>query len=104
MNDYNKQAQEAAQLFAEQLKAAMPKVSFSKNGYEIRSQVLEMAQHQMWQDYHAKWGLFETSISKEGKDVVARVEVPSIPGVDQVLETANKFYGFVNNEKENHKK
>jgi ribosome maturation factor RimP len=96
MNDYSKQIQEAAQSFAEQFKAAVPKVSFSKNGYELRTQVLEMAQTQMWQDYHAKWGQFETSISKNGKEVVARVEVPTVPGVDQVLVTAEKFYNFVN--------
>lgn len=96
MNDYTKQMQEAAQAFTDQIKAAMPKVSFSKNGYEIRSQVLEMAQNQMWQDYHSKWGQFETSISKNGKDVVTKVEMPAVPGVDQVLEAAEKFYNFVN--------
>ena len=96
MNDYTKQMQEAAQAFTDQIKAAMPKVSFSKNGYEIRSQVLEMAQNQTWNDYHSKWGQFETSISKDGKDVVAKVEMPTVPGVDQVLEAAEKFYNFVN--------
>jgi hypothetical protein len=96
MNDYTKQMQEAATAFADQFKAAMPKVNFSKNGYEIRAQVLEMAQSQVWQDYHTKWGQFETSISKDGSAIVTKVEMPTVPGVDQVLEAAEKFYNFVN--------
>jgi hypothetical protein len=96
MNDYAKQMQEAAQAFAEQLKAAMPKVTFNKNGYEIRAQVLEMAQGQVWNDYHSRWGQFETSISKDGKEVVTKVEMPKVPGADEVLAAAEKFYNFVN--------
>jgi hypothetical protein len=96
MNDYAKQMQEAAQAFGEQLKAAMPRVTFNKNGYEIRAQVLEMAQSQVWQDYHTKWGQYETSVSKDGKEVVTKVEMPQVPGADQVLEAAEKFYNFVN--------
>jgi len=96
MNDYTKQAQEAASVFVDQIKAAMPKVTFNKNGYEIRAQVLEMAQSQIWQDYHTKWGQFETSISKNGSAIVTKVEMPQVPGTDQVLEAAKKFYDFVN--------
>ena len=93
MTDFTKQAQE----FAEQVKAAMPQVKFNKNGYEIRAQMLEMAQNQVWQDFHARWGQFETSVSKDGKEVVTKVEMPTVPGADQVLEAAEKFYNFVNN-------
>lgn len=95
--DFTKQAQEMATQFAEQFKAAMPQVKFNKNGYEIRAQMLEMAQNQVWQDFHAKWGQFESSVSKDGKEVVAKVEMPAVPGADQVLEAAEKFYNFVNN-------
>ena len=93
MTDFTKQAQD----FAEQVKAAMPQVKFNKNGYEIRAQMLEMAQNQVWQDFHAKWGQFESSVSKDGKEVVTKVEMPQVPGADQVLEAAEKFYNFVNN-------
>jgi hypothetical protein len=93
MTDFTKQAQE----FAEQVKAAMPQVKFNKNGYEIRAQMLEMAQNQVWQDFHARWGQFETSVSKDGKEVITKVEMPTVPGADQVLEAAEKFYNFVNN-------
>ena len=57
-----KQTQEVAEMF----KAAMPKITTNKNGYEIRTKVLEMAQNNVWQDYHAKWGAFETTVAKEG--------------------------------------
>lgn len=81
---------------AEKMKQFVPQVSFNKNGYEIRAQMLEMAQTQLWQDYNAKWGAFQTSISKEGNEVVTKVEMPTVPGVEQVLEAAEKFYAFVN--------
>ena len=74
----------------------LPEVKFNKNGYEIRAQMLEMAQSQVWNDYHAKWGAFETKVSKEGDQVVTKVELPTVPGVDQVLDAAKKFYDFVN--------
>ena len=95
--DFTKQAQEVATQFAEQIKAAVPQVKFNKNGYEIRAQMLEMAQSQVWQDFHARWGQYETSISKDGKEVSVKVDMPAVPGADKVLEAAEKFYNFVNN-------
>lgn len=89
--DFTKQMEQ----FAEMFKAAMPQVKSNKNGYEIRTKVLDMAQNQVWQDYHAKWGAFETKISKEGDELVTTVSTPVVPGADQVLETAQKFYEFV---------
>jgi hypothetical protein len=82
---------------AEQVKAMMPTVNFNKNGYEIRAQVLEMAQSQIWNDYHSKWGAFECSISHENNDLVTKVTMPTVPGTEQVLEAAEKFYAFVTN-------
>ena len=90
-----KQTQEVAEMF----KAAMPKITTNKNGYEIRTKVLEMAQNQAWQDYHAKFAGYETSITKDGDEVVTTVEMPTVPGADAVLEAAEKFYDFVNGNK-----
>ena len=92
MNDMTKQFEQ----FTEMFKAAMPQVKPNKNGYEIRTKVLEMAQNQMWQDYHAKLGAFETSVKKEGNEVVTTVTMPEVPGAEKVLEAAEKFYDFVN--------
>ena len=90
-----KQTQEIADMF----KQAMPKVSTNKNGYEIRTKVLEMAQNNVWQDYHAKLGAYETSVKKEGDEIVTSVSMPEVPGVDAVMEAAEKFYAFVNGNK-----
>lgn len=92
MTDFTKTFTEAS----EKMKQFVPQVTFNKNGYEIRAQVLEMAQQQLWQDYNAKFGAFSTSISKEGDQVVTKVEMPTVPGVDQVVAAAEKFYAFVN--------
>ena len=87
-----KQTQEVAEMF----KAAMPKITTNKNGYEIRTKVLEMAQNNIWNDYHAKLGQFETTVAKVGDEVVTTVTMPEVPGADAVLEAAEKFYEFVN--------
>src|SRR6056300_1361200 len=73
-----------------------PKVKYNKNGYEIRTKILEMAQNNVWNDYHAKYGAWETSVNKENNEVVVKVELPEVPGADAVLEAAEKFYAFVN--------
>jgi hypothetical protein len=91
MNDMTKQFEQ----FAEMMKAAMPQVKPNKNGYEIRTKVLEFAQNQTWQDYHAKWAGYELAVTKDGNEVVTEVKMPEVPGADSVLETAQKFYDFV---------
>lgn len=92
MSDVTKQFEQ----FAEMFKSAMPQVKPNKNGYEIRTKVLDMAQNQVWQDYHAKWGMFEASMSKEGSELITKVSLPDVPGADKVLEAAEMFYNFVN--------
>lgn len=83
------------------VKEAMPKVSFNKNGYEIRTQVLDMAKQWSEFEYSQKWLGFETSTKRDPNsgEFVTTVGMPEIPGVDQVLETAEKFYDFINKSK-----
>ena len=90
MTDFTKQAAEAA----EQVKAAMPKVSFNANGYEIRTKVLEMAKDHEWSDFHAKFAGWEQTVKRDEKtgEVVTTVAMPAVPGVDKVLEAGEKFY------------
>jgi hypothetical protein len=95
MNDMTKQFEQMAEV----MKTMMPAVKPNKNGYEIRTKVLEMAQNQTWQDFHAKWGAFETTMKKEGDEVVTTVQMPEVPGADAVLEAAEKFYEFVSGSK-----
>lgn len=92
----NDQMTKQFEQFADMMKSAMPKVSTNKNGYEIRTKVLEMAQNNIWNDYHAKLGQFETTVAKDGDEVVTTVTMPQVPGADAVLEAAEKFYTFVN--------
>ena len=91
----NDQMTKQFEQFADMMKSAMPQVKPNKNGYEIRTKVLEMAQSQAWQDYYAKFGAFETSVRKEHDEIVTTVEIPTVPGADKVLEAAELFYNFV---------
>ena len=83
---------------AEAMKSAIPHIKSNKNGYEIRTKVLEMAQADVWNDYHAKWGQFEQSVKrdKDTGEIVTEIKFPDVPGADAVLDTAQKFYNFVN--------
>ncbi len=72
------------------------KVNKSKNGYELRTSILELAYGQLWQDYYAKLGEFEASMTKEGDQIVTTVTMPTVPGIETVLSAAEKFYEFVN--------
>lgn len=75
---------------------SLPEVKFNKNGYEIRTEILHMAKDIVGQDFHYKWLGWETTVKRdnEGK-VVTTVEMPEFPGLDKVLETAEKMYAFV---------
>ena len=89
-----KQTQEVAEMF----KAAMPKIKTNKNGYEIRTKVLEMAQNNIWNDYNAKFAGWEQTVKRDQDtgEVVTTITMPEVPGSDAVLEAAEKFYDFVN--------
>jgi hypothetical protein len=78
------------------MKNIMPTITPNKNGYEIRTKVLDIANQAVWNDYNAKWGQFETKVTKVGDALVTTVEMPQAPGTEQVLEAAEKFYAFVN--------
>ena len=76
----------------------MPEVKFSKNGYEIRSDVLGMAKDFLEKEYSMKFAGWEMSAKKDPDtgELVNTVAAPQFPGLEQILETAEKMYGFVN--------
>ena len=75
-----------------------PEVKFNKNGYEIRTEILAMAKDLVAQDFAYKWQGWEVSATRDDKGVVTtKVDMPQFPGLDKVLETAEKMYAFVNN-------
>lgn len=75
-----------------------PEVKFNKNGYEIRTEILGMAKEMVTNEFHAKWQGWEVTAERDDKtgQIVTKVDMPSFPGLDQVLETAQKMYDFVN--------
>ena len=75
-----------------------PEVKFSKTGYEIRTDILDMAKGLVSEEYHSKFRGWEMSVAKDEKtgQVVTRIDMPEFPGLDKVLETAEKMYSFVN--------
>ena len=77
---------------------SLPEVKFNKNGYEIRTEILSMAKDLVAQDFHAKYMGWETTVEKDPKtgQIVTKVGMPEFPGLDKVLETAEKMYAFVN--------
>ena len=76
----------------------LPEVKFNKNGYEIRTQILDMAKGLISEEYHSKFQGWDMSVAKDEKtgQVVTTVAMPTFPGLDKILETAEKMYGFVN--------
>lgn len=75
-----------------------PEVKFNKNGYEIRTNILDMAKGLVSEEFHAKFQGWEMSAERDEKtgQVVTKVAMPEFPGLDKVLETAEKMYAFVN--------
>lgn len=90
-----------AEQLAQSVKETLPKVQFNKNGYEIRTQVLDMAKQFTEFEYSQKWMGWEVTQKRDPNsgEIVSTVDMPAIPGVDAVLETADKFYDFINNTK-----
>lgn len=75
----------------------LPEVKFNKNGYEIRTEILAMAKDLVAEDFHAKFHGWEVSAERDDKGVITtKLEMPTYPGLDKVLETAQKMYEFVN--------
>jgi hypothetical protein len=78
-----------------------PDVKFNKTGYEIRTEVLGLAKELVEHEYNAKFAGWQVSskIDEKTNEVVTTVDMPQFPGLDQVLETAQKMYDFVNGKK-----
>ena len=76
----------------------LPEVKFSKNGYEIRTDILGMAKDLVQSDFHMKFQGWEMTAQRDEKtgQIISKVEMPEYPGLDKVLETAEKMYAFVN--------
>jgi hypothetical protein len=76
----------------------LPEVKFNKNGYELRTDILAMAKDAVQHEYQMKFQGWELSARRDEKtgQLVSTVNMPEFPGLDKILETAEKMYGFVN--------
>ena len=76
----------------------LPEVKFNKNGYEIRTDILDMAKGLVSEEFHSKFRGWEMSVARDEKtgQVISKVDMPEFPGLDKVLEAAEKMYAFVN--------
>ena len=76
----------------------LPEVKFNKNGYEIRTDILGMAKSLVQDDFQSKFAGWEMTATRDETtgQIVSTVTMPQFPGLDKVLETAEKMYSFVN--------
>lgn len=75
-----------------------PKVTINKNGYEIRTEVLEMAKSFIENEYSAKFNGWQYTLQKDPQNpdqVITTVEMPPYPGIDKIMEVAGQMYAFV---------
>lgn len=75
----------------------LPELKVGKSGYEIRTDILAMAKDLVANEYTWKYNGWELSAKRDDKNgqIVTTVDMPEFPGVDKVLETAQKMYQFV---------
>jgi len=76
----------------------LPEMKFNKNGYEIRTDILAMAKDHVSNEFNVKFAGWQMSAQKDEKtgQIVTQVGMPEFPGMEKVLEAAEKMYAFVN--------
>ena len=76
----------------------LPEVKFNKNGYEIRTDILGMAKSLVTEDFQVKFAGWQLTAQKDEKtgQLVSSVAMPEYPGMDKIIEAAQKMYEFVN--------
>ena len=76
----------------------VPEVKFNKNGYEIRTDILAMAKDIVESEWRVKFNGWEMTAERDEKtgQIISKVAMPEFPGLEKVLETAEKMYNFVN--------
>ena len=74
----------------------LPEIKFQKNGFEIRSDVLKLAKEFVDTEFSNKYMGWEFAHKDQNGKMVTTVKFPDVPGIDKVLEAAEKFYAFVN--------
>ncbi len=75
----------------------LPELTVNKNGYQIRSDILHLAQNLVEREYAAKYAGWEVTAARDEKtnQIVTTVSMPEFPGLDKIIETAERMYLFV---------
>jgi hypothetical protein len=83
----------------------LPEVKFNKNGYELRTDILKEASSLLQNEFHVKYSGWEVTAQRDEKtgQIITSVGMPEFPGLEKILETAEKMYGFVNQVSSNKK-
>lgn len=81
----------------------MPDVKFTKSGYEIRSDILNMARDYLMTEFNYKWQGWEVTSQRDPQSgqIVNKVDMPKYPNLEQILSTAEQMYNFVNRQHTN---
>lgn len=70
----------------------MSKQIQAKNGYEIRANLIELAQSLLVTDYHNKLSLYRDKLAH---DQFYSGQEPETPTADKIIEVASQFNDFV---------
>ena len=91
-----------AEQVTQAIKETLPKVQFNKNGYEIRTQVLDMAKAYTEFSYSSKWLGFENTVERDPKTGQPNVGFAPFPihaeqktGATVALSKKNVVYSYV---------
>jgi len=76
------------------------KPASGRNGYEIRTDILNMATNLVQFEHNTKLDIWNQTAEREDNGRVLNTNnIPTFPGIEKVLETAERLYSFVNNSK-----
>ena len=92
MTDYKTQMTDFVKAFQD----AMPKVTPTPTGYELRMRMLELAQNQAFEPINMKMGKYTANAQWEADQIVAKF---TYPGADEVMKIAEQFNDFVSGNK-----
>ena len=70
----------------------------NKNAYELRTDILSMAQGQVMDKFNNQFSVWDMSCERHpdtGVLMPSNVPAPSYPTTSEILKTANELYSFV---------
>jgi hypothetical protein len=73
---------------------------YGKSGYEIRTEILHLAKDLVTHEHGAQYSVWQETAERDNQGRITQTSnSPKFPGLEKVLETADKMYAFVNKTK-----